>query len=106
MYVIVSYFVICQDYNFGSLLRLDASQDYSEENSTIGEFYSSRMCLKLTRVVCSVPRIQFLAIEIARNVEGHNAAVRGSSASSAAASPSPSVAAIAAESDAKPEEKA
>ena len=47
-----------KDFNFGTLVRLDASQDYSEENSTI------------------VPRIQFLAIEIARCREGCNAAVR------------------------------
>jgi hypothetical protein len=58
-----------QDYNFGTLLRLDASQDYSEANSTI------------------VPRIQFLAIEIARNKEGANkAAYAGAVASTASSS--------------------
>jgi hypothetical protein len=43
-----------QDYNFGTLLRLDASKDYEPDNVTV------------------VPRIQFLAIEIARNREGAN----------------------------------
>jgi hypothetical protein len=42
------------DYNFGSLLRLNAAVDYSDANTAI------------------VPRIQFLAIEIARNREGYN----------------------------------
>lgn len=42
------------DFNMGTLLRLDSSKDYSPENTTI------------------VPRIQFFAIEIARNREGAN----------------------------------
>jgi hypothetical protein len=45
------------DYNFGSLLRLNSDGDYSEENTTL------------------VPRLQFLAIEIARNRRGLNDAV-------------------------------
>ncbi|KAF9429173.1 hypothetical protein BGZ76_001710 [Entomortierella beljakovae] len=43
------------DYNFGSLLRLDASKEYSEENTIF------------------VTRMQFLTIEIARNKAGLNA---------------------------------
>eukprot|EP00118_Oscarella_pearsei_P026595 m.310141 g.310141 ORF g.310141 m.310141 type:complete len:159 (+) comp49811_c0_seq1:66-542(+) len=43
-----------KDFNFGTLLRLDASKDYSEENTTL------------------VPRVQFYAIEIARNRQGMN----------------------------------
>ena len=43
-----------QDYNFGTLLRLDPSDDYTEKNS------------------CFALRVQFLAIEIARNKEGKN----------------------------------
>merc|ERR1711962_436921 len=43
-----------QDYNFGTLLRLDPSEDYTEKNS------------------CFALRVQFLAIEIARNKEGKN----------------------------------
>ncbi len=43
-----------QDFNFGTLLRLDSTQDYLPENVTV------------------VPRIQFLAIEITRNREGAN----------------------------------
>lgn len=46
------------DYNYGTILRLDATQDYSQENSTI------------------VPRIQFYAIEVARNREGYNKKIR------------------------------
>ncbi|KAL5021067.1 hypothetical protein ScPMuIL_000222 [Solemya velum] len=47
-----------EDYNFGTLLRLDAREDYSEANSIL------------------VLRIQFLAIEISRNREGHNSGLR------------------------------
>lgn len=46
-----------EDYNFASLLRIDSSKDYSDENTLVA------------------PRIQFLAIEIARNREGFNNAV-------------------------------
>ncbi|KAG0057375.1 hypothetical protein BGZ83_010834 [Gryganskiella cystojenkinii] len=42
------------DYNFGSLLRIDASQDYTQENTMF------------------VTRMQFLTIEIARNKAGLN----------------------------------
>lgn len=42
------------DYNFGSLLRLDCAREYDEENTIF------------------VPRMQFLAIEIARNRFGLN----------------------------------
>ncbi|CAG0897193.1 unnamed protein product [Darwinula stevensoni] len=45
---------IIEDYNFATLLRLDSSGEYTEENTTL------------------VPRIQFLAIEVARNREGCN----------------------------------
>jgi len=43
-----------QDYNFGTLLRVDPDEDYTQENTIF--------CL----------RVQFLAIEIARNKEGLN----------------------------------
>lgn len=45
------------DYNFGTLVRLDASLGYSEGNSEI------------------VTRIEFIAIEVARNREGINDAI-------------------------------
>ncbi|KAK2703627.1 protein PBDC1-like [Artemia franciscana] len=45
---------LVEDFNFATLLRLDAHQDYSEANT------------------CIVPRVQFLAIELARNREGVN----------------------------------
>ncbi|CAB3375137.1 Hypothetical predicted protein [Cloeon dipterum] len=47
-----------EDFSFGTLLRLDCEDEYSEENSTL------------------VARIQFLAIELARNREGFNSGVR------------------------------
>ncbi|XP_065828490.1 protein PBDC1-like [Oscarella lobularis] len=43
-----------EEFNFGTLLRLDSSKGYSEENTTI------------------VPRVQFYAIELARNKQGLN----------------------------------
>nr|CDS32560.1 protein of unknown function DUF757 [Hymenolepis microstoma] len=45
---------VVDDFNRGTLLRLDSSQEYSENNT------------------CIVPRIQYLAIEIARNRRGIN----------------------------------
>lgn len=48
---------VIEDFNYGTLLRLDCSQGYTEENTIFA------------------PRIQFLAIEIAGNQEGHNKAV-------------------------------
>ncbi|XP_059726575.1 protein PBDC1 isoform X2 [Haemorhous mexicanus] len=45
---------LVEDFNFGTLLRLDSRGEYSEENSILAT------------------RIQFLAIEIARNREGCN----------------------------------
>uniref|UniRef100_A0A183ASV3 Polysacc_synt_4 domain-containing protein n=1 Tax=Echinostoma caproni TaxID=27848 RepID=A0A183ASV3_9TREM len=42
------------DFNFATLFRLDASKGYNEDNT------------------CIVPRIQFLALEIARNRQGVN----------------------------------
>jgi len=43
-----------EDFNYATMLRLDCTDDYSEENTIL------------------VTRIQFLAIEIARNREGFN----------------------------------
>ncbi|EDV22970.1 Protein PBDC1 [Trichoplax sp. H2] len=50
---------VVEDFNFGTLIRIDAKKDYSEENTIL------------------VTRIQFYAIEIARNREGCNAACYG-----------------------------
>jgi hypothetical protein len=47
-----------EDYSFGTLIRVDSSKDFSPENSIL------------------VVRIQFLAIEIARNREGCNDNIR------------------------------
>lgn len=49
---------IVEDYNYGTLLRSDASKNYDEENSML------------------VTRIQFYAIELARNREGVNDVIR------------------------------
>ena len=48
------------DYNFACLLRLNSSSDYDDSDN-----------------VTVVPKIQFLAIEIARNREGRNDRVKG-----------------------------
>lgn len=49
---------LVEDYSYGTLLRSDASNDYSEDNSIL------------------VTRIQFYAIELARNKEGVNDVIR------------------------------
>ncbi|XP_003383281.1 PREDICTED: protein PBDC1-like [Amphimedon queenslandica] len=49
-----SYEEMIQDFNFGTLLRIDPSKDYSEDNTIL------------------VPRAQFIAIEVARNRLGLN----------------------------------
>ena len=48
-----------EDFSFATLLRLDSAEDYSERNSII------------------VTKIQFYAVEIARNREGHNDKIKG-----------------------------
>ncbi|KAF7728591.1 polysaccharide biosynthesis domain containing protein 1 [Apophysomyces ossiformis] len=47
------------EFNFGSLIRIDARDDYTEQNTMFGV------------------RMQFYAVEIARNRKGLNAAVHG-----------------------------
>ncbi|XP_001600968.1 protein PBDC1 [Nasonia vitripennis] len=49
---------VVEDYSFGTLLRADCSKDYSQENSIL------------------TSRIQFYAIELARNREGFNDQIR------------------------------
>ncbi|XP_072341673.1 protein PBDC1 isoform X1 [Scyliorhinus torazame] len=48
---------LVEDFNYGTLLRLDCSKDYVEDNTIFAT------------------RIQFFAVEIARNREGHNTAL-------------------------------
>ncbi|XP_062995338.1 protein PBDC1 [Elgaria multicarinata webbii] len=48
---------VVEDFNYGTLLRLDCSRGYTEENTVFAT------------------RIQFFAIEIARNREGYNSVV-------------------------------
>ncbi|XP_054916655.1 protein PBDC1 [Poeciliopsis prolifica] len=45
---------IVEDFNYGTLLRLNCEKDYSEDNTIFAT------------------RVQFFAVEIARNREGHN----------------------------------
>ncbi|XP_063238403.1 protein PBDC1 [Bacillus rossius redtenbacheri] len=49
---------VIEDYNLGTLLRLDGAGEYSEQNTVL------------------VTRIQFYAVELARNREGVNDGVR------------------------------
>lgn len=49
---------IVEDYSFGTLMRADAKDEYTDANTLL------------------VPRIQFYAIEIARNREGINDSIR------------------------------
>lgn len=49
---------IIEDYSFGTLMRADAKGDYSEQNTML------------------VPRVQFYAIEIARNRDNLNNEVK------------------------------
>ncbi|NXY92112.1 PBDC1 protein, partial [Alcedo cyanopectus] len=51
---------VVEDFNYGTLLRLDSRGDYTEDNTIFAT------------------RIQFFAIEIARNREGCNSSVYGS----------------------------
>lgn len=92
-----------KDFNFGSLVRLDSAGDYDESNSCFGSFFIrpwksisrvSQMII-FTLFSCTVLffffsalaalRIQFLAIEIARNREGCNAKVREQAKAAASA---------------------
>uniref|UniRef100_A0A663E8M0 Polysaccharide biosynthesis domain containing 1 n=1 Tax=Aquila chrysaetos chrysaetos TaxID=223781 RepID=A0A663E8M0_AQUCH len=58
---------VVEDFNYGTLLRLDCRKDYTEENTIFAT------------------RIQFFAIEIARNREGCNSVVYSSAREPAAA---------------------
>nr|CAG4652290.1 EOG090X0HAI [Triops cancriformis] len=53
-----SYKEVVEDFSFATLLRVRADEEYSPDNSIIA------------------PKIQFLAIELARNREGHNCVLR------------------------------
>ncbi|XP_030057840.1 protein PBDC1 [Microcaecilia unicolor] len=48
---------VVEDFNYGTLLRLDCTRDYTEENTIFAT------------------RIQFYAIEIARNRDGYNSQI-------------------------------
>lgn len=64
-----------EDYNFGTLLRSDTKDEYSEQNSMFGghliHSVSFALCLAHLHLF-AVTRIQFLAVEIARCSMGMN----------------------------------
>ncbi|KAG8921468.1 hypothetical protein FRC00_008610 [Tulasnella sp. 408] len=63
------------DYNFGTLLRPDCKDEYTEKNSMFGEFALSTLVGRPLQTIVSpdlVTRTQFYAIEIARNRLGLN----------------------------------
>jgi hypothetical protein len=86
-----------EEWNMATLLRINADGDISEENIVLGVymcswnsplnfvfssffeivgFHIGEVCSSLPVLRVSVPRIQFLAIEIARNREGFNESIR------------------------------
>ncbi|PWA31951.1 hypothetical protein CCH79_00019294, partial [Gambusia affinis] len=71
---------VVEDFNYGTLLRLDCEKDYSEDNTIFGELGMSQWTkrrlsgqkVNIMFLVISATRVQFFAVEIARNREGHN----------------------------------
>lgn len=74
---------LVEDFNYGTLLRLDCEKDYTEENTIFGMpashggKYSCKTLQKcltsfFLSFLLSATRAQFFAIEIARNREGYN----------------------------------
>ncbi|TPX64702.1 hypothetical protein CcCBS67573_g08346 [Chytriomyces confervae] len=64
-----------QDFNYGTLLRNRAAEDYGPDNAFFGVYTFILSLISQVAVsdeVFAVTRIQFLAIEIARNKEGYN----------------------------------
>lgn len=65
------------DYNFGTLIRINCEDDYTETNSMFGKSRNSAFQRALVAVVANLDfstglRVQFLAIEILRNRRGMN----------------------------------
>ncbi|KAG9046389.1 hypothetical protein FS837_004521, partial [Tulasnella sp. UAMH 9824] len=72
------------DYNFGTLLRPDCKDEYTEKNSMFGELALSTLVDWPSQTTVSldlVTRTQFYAIEIARNRPGDIARIEESSTS-------------------------
>jgi hypothetical protein len=60
------------DYNFGTMLRADPKWEYGQDETIFGELLSyTRERLRTDNLII-VPRMQFYAIEIARNRNGLN----------------------------------
>lgn len=50
------------DHNFGSLIRMDADEEYSESNTIFGAFCATCSAPQLSSFI--VMRVQFLAFEV------------------------------------------
>lgn len=59
------------DYNFGTMLRIDPKTEYGEKETIFG-MYSSYGCCRNSYISLVAVRMQFYAIEIARNRAGLN----------------------------------
>lgn len=72
----MSVVVAVSDYNFGTLIRTDVTDEYTQFNTTFGKFIlNQRMIWGQYSSLCtsySVTRMQFYAYEIARNRRGLN----------------------------------
>lgn len=60
------------DYNFGTLIRANCKEDYTEANSIFGQLTTALAATRLTLCSLTGYRTQFYAIEIARNRRGLN----------------------------------
>lgn len=58
------------DYNFGTMLRANPKWEYGQDETIFGEYL--RMSFLKGKLTFTVPRMQFYAIEIARNRNGLN----------------------------------
>ncbi|CDW57378.1 Polysacc synt 4 domain containing protein [Trichuris trichiura] len=65
------------DYNFGTLLRCNVEGEYDSPNTILGKSLVILIYQFAIGEILIVPKIQFLAIEIARNREGFNGRIRG-----------------------------
>jgi hypothetical protein len=60
------------DYNFGTMLRANAKSEYDQEGTIFGQIKKLPSRNVTSANQCTVPRMQFYAIEIARNRSGLN----------------------------------
>ena len=60
------------DYNFGTIMRLNPKMENEQETTIFGRIFLMRFVLNIADWYCTVPRMQFYAIEIARNKNALN----------------------------------